>query len=867
MSDFYYLYDPADNLALGQAIHLANTDGGMSYIVPFANKSGHVDASDPASAGLGVIETAIAAGPLHTGGSSDPISNRLTPAQFQGRVSADQWTAIKAMVKASLQQAPPAGWSEASLEAATTTYSVISADGYGKHNELQTHIFTEGAWKDADTSKGEPRGNPFIAFGGVITDEAFVDYSGHFISTPDYIGQSVITPSGSVNLGVLYKPGPFDFISARDNNSRGYGLTIDAGSKQVTLVNFSATSQGFGMTNTAFDDLSFTRGGNQKAIGNALYIHSGNLTLGGDFVIDQLAQVIEGTSLRDGALLIQGADSHVTFDKARVFLGSVRGYESIIAVSKDASLEFKDSTVYGFSSSDSSAPLLPGYGLDWGGFSDVTWGSAAIGHMISASNGGSVTFNGSTLLREESWNPTGIHGTATLGMGINVNWTDNDFKDISKGDLFVGTKGKLEIINSKVLGTIATKETSGSLTLRDSVVAGTAVGSLTGTSLVHLNGGTTTIENSLIDSLDAGLHGGGSLSLGKDTHILATATPWKVATTSDAAYAPLTSFAGPSSLQTLQAWADKDNAATGNKAVFTFQGSQSTLATPSSKSLALPVLLSEATPPQILGSGAIAYALTASFRESVSGFDSADLQTALGSAALAAGWQVTAAPVSRDGGKSWSVSIQSPVSFSAPLPLQLAAGAASATLISGLSSEASNSFNLAPIPSGSTGSSSGGTGGGGTGGGGTGGGGSNLRPPTATRQHDVLIGSSAGDTFLFPDFRTGVPVRGLRVDRILNYNPNDRIDIRGVDEQVMDAPRGSHQISTLAGVAENLSVPAIARAIGPGLKPNHAALLRVHGYSGSFLVVNNGERAFRADDMLVHLEGFSPAGGSSLSLI
>ena len=52
MSDFYYLYDPADNLALGQAIHLANTDGGMSYIVPFAVKTGTVDPSNPASAGL-----------------------------------------------------------------------------------------------------------------------------------------------------------------------------------------------------------------------------------------------------------------------------------------------------------------------------------------------------------------------------------------------------------------------------------------------------------------------------------------------------------------------------------------------------------------------------------------------------------------------------------------------------------------------------------------------------------------------------------------------------------------------------------------------------------------------------------------------
>jgi hypothetical protein len=245
MDDFYYLYDPADNLALGQAIHLANTDGGMSYIVPFAIKSGVVDHGDFASAGLGVIETAIAAGPLN-GGSNDPVSNRLTPTQFKGKVSADQWTAIKAMVKASINQSPPAGWNEASLEAGTTTYSVISADAYNKPNELHTHIFTAGAWQDADTSKEAPRGNPLIALGGVITEEVFVDYSGHFVSTPNYIGESVLTPSGAINLGTLYNPGSLDTVIGKDIDSRIYGLTVDAGSNQVTLVNFSVTSQGLG---------------------------------------------------------------------------------------------------------------------------------------------------------------------------------------------------------------------------------------------------------------------------------------------------------------------------------------------------------------------------------------------------------------------------------------------------------------------------------------------------------------------------------------------------------------------------------------------------------------------------------------------
>lgn len=702
MADFYYLYDPADNLALGQAIHLANTDGGMSYIVPFANKSGHVDATDPASAGLGVIETAIAAGPLHPGGSSDPISNRLTPTQFQGLVSSDQWTAIKAMVKASLQQAPPAGWSEASMEAAGTTYSVISADGYSK---LRTDVFTGGAWKDADTSDkaAQLRGNPFIAFGGVVTAQAFIDYSGHFIPTATQIGNETISPTGVNNAGSIYKVPEGYFQVGDDDGSPVYGLTIDAGADNVTLVNFSATSQGLGRRKTAFDDLGFTTSGGAKALGIALYVHSGNLSLGGDFVIDQFTQVVDGTVPKPAAFQISGASSHVTFDKARLYLGSVRGYESIIGVDRSASLVIKDSTIYGFSSSNSNAPLIPGQGLDWAGFSQADTGSAAIDHLISAESGGSLTLNGSTLLREDYWQATGAYATTATNMGKNVNWTDNDYKDISSGDLNVGGQGKLEIINSKILGTITTQNNSNSLHLKDSVVGGSAVGTLFGGSMVQLNGGVTTIENSLVDSLDSRILDFGSFCLSKDTHVLASATPWKVATTSDPAYSALASFAGPSSLQTLQAWADKENAATGNKAVFQFQGPQATVATPSGKSQLLEVLVTEAGPAQILGSGAIRYALMASFQQPVSGFDLTDLQAAIGTVGQAAGWQVPAPPVSRDGGKTWSFSIQSPVSHDTSLTLQLAAGAASSTLISGLTSEASNPFNLQPVASGAGG--------------------------------------------------------------------------------------------------------------------------------------------------------------------
>ncbi|MCS5692292.1 hypothetical protein NZK33_09885 [Cyanobium sp. FGCU-6] len=105
-----YLDDPADNLAQGQVIHQARTNGTSSYVVPFANKPGAADPNDPACAGLGLIETAIATEPLHVGGSRDPISNRPTLSELQRLVIPDQWAAITIviMIKASIKLARPA---------------------------------------------------------------------------------------------------------------------------------------------------------------------------------------------------------------------------------------------------------------------------------------------------------------------------------------------------------------------------------------------------------------------------------------------------------------------------------------------------------------------------------------------------------------------------------------------------------------------------------------------------------------------------------------------------------------------------------------------------------------------------------------
>ena len=703
MADFYYLYDPADNLALGQAIHLANIDGGMSYIVPFANKTGHVDPSDLASAGLGVIETAIAAGPLHAGGSNDPVSNRLTPAQFQGKVSTAQWDAIKAMVKASINQAPPAGWTEASLEAADSTYSVISADAYNKANELKTHVFTNGVWEDADTSKS-PRGNPRIAFGGKVTDAAFIDYTGHHIPSAAYIGESYVSSSGLVNHGFLYdERKPSDIVFASDNGSPAYGLAIDAGAgKSVTLVNFSATSQVLGRAGVyATDDLGFTSGGN-KADRQALRIASGDVTIAGQFVIDQFGQVVGGTLPYTAAVEVQGSQAHVTFDRASAFLGSVRGYESIISVGGGASLQFKGGTIYGFTSSNSDAPLIFGGGLDWADFS-THGGSAAIDHLISARDGGHLKLEDTLFLREDSRNPSGAYAQTASNMGQIARWDDNDYKDVSfGGDLGIQGSGVLEIVNSRVLGSIATDSLGGTLRIKNSVVAGSPVGEMQGQSLVQIHSGNVAIENSLIDSLDVRLQGSGSLAVTKDTHILATTTPWKVASTTDPAYGALPTFAGASSTQLLKAWADNDSGAAA-KVTFEYVGPTGTVLTPSAVSRVLAVLLSEAALPKVLSSGETVYSLVARFDDVVSGFDAADVQAALGTAAVAAGWQVTAAPVSRDGGRSWSFQVQSPVSFAAPLSIQLAAGAAQASLVTGLSSSASNSFSLAPVAGGAAG--------------------------------------------------------------------------------------------------------------------------------------------------------------------
>ena len=721
MADFYYLYDPADNLALAQSIHLANTDGGMSYIIPYANKSGVVDTNDPASYGTWTIESYIDSDPANgqltnPRASRDPISNRLSPGEFAGEIGQTNWNAIKEMVKTSITQASPAGWSEASLEAADTTYSVIGDIAYP---ELQTQLWDQGSWHSADTS-AQARGNPAVAYGGKITTALFVDLSGHYLSTPDVTGEKVISPSGLVNSGTLYKPRSGEVVTATDKNSRTHGLAIDASNEHVTIANFSVTSQGFGTTAGTNDAVRFAYPG-VTAAGTPLSVISGNVTITGDVVIDQVVQVTDGTIPYRAPFAISGPNSHVTIDKARIFLGSVRGYESMIGVSSNATLELKDSTVYGFSSSNSNAPLQYGGGLDWADF-ELATGSATIAHLLSADNGGSVKLNGTAFQREDARMATGDYSEIAASMGIHTTWEANDYKNSSYGDLFLGSNGSLEIINSSVIGSIVSNGLANSLLVKDSVVAGAPVGRLTGGSLVQLGGGNIAIENSLIDSLDATLLPAGNLSLDKTSHVLATSSPWIVPTTKDPTYSSLPSFANTSTQQLLQAWGDNDSGAA-SKVTFQYQGPTGVTQNPAGISLTLSAQLREESAPQY-GISGTTFFLSARFQEPVTGFDATDLENALGASAISAGWKVVTAPITRDGGKNWSFQLLSPASFASPVPLQLAAGAANANLVTGLASDASNTFTLSPV---GTGSGGGGSGGGSSSGGS---GGASAQPPS-----------------------------------------------------------------------------------------------------------------------------------------
>ncbi len=186
MASHYYIYNPADNLALAQAILLANSDSGMSYIIPYEEKSN----KSPAQNGLTILETIDKAlGAITQRNNADLAS-----------IPNFDFAPVKEMIKRSVQQAPPAGWSAADLDDLASVFTVLSVRSTPN---LATDLFEGGAWRDADTSGGG-RGNPYVAYGGKITDGVFVDFAGHFNETPITVGEQVVFPSGEFNTGTLY---------------------------------------------------------------------------------------------------------------------------------------------------------------------------------------------------------------------------------------------------------------------------------------------------------------------------------------------------------------------------------------------------------------------------------------------------------------------------------------------------------------------------------------------------------------------------------------------------------------------------------------------------------------------------------------
>ena len=684
MSSNYYLYNPADNLALAQAILLANSDNGMSYVIPYEEK-GNGTPAQPLGAILYAIERFdLQAGGQITNRSGADLNKILTPGFVDH---------VKEMVKRSVQQAPPTGWQEADVDDPASQFTVLSVRGTPN---LSTSLFENGIWRDADTSQ-TPRGNPNVAYGGTITDAVFVDFAGHFNQTPRVIGEQRISRGGKINSGTLYEHSPGDLPVAEDYGNPYSGLAIDATGKDVTLVNFSVTSQGFGRERGALDDLAFR----SFAAGVPLQVRNGDVTLSGDVVIDQVTQVVSGAALFDGAIDVSGSDAKATFDNAHIYLGAVRGYESLIHADNDASLQFTDSTVYGFASSNSTAPNLPSPGLLWADFESKD--AVGIQHLVSVDQGASLGFSNTTLLREEPWSPQGAEEQILNAKGKIGNWDGNDYDNISEGEIAVGSGSDLTIEDSTILGSIVVRASAGNVSVKDSQIAGKPVGDLSG-SLVQLDGGNITIDNTLIDSLDVngGAGGNGTLALGSDVHVLSTNTPDGVPVTTRSDYTGLGSFAAPSQSTQLSAWADKDTSAANPsggsrepaKVNFQFFGPQSTSKTAANLSRELTSFISEPSPPTVDASGARIHTVRLSFSEPVIGLDRSDLEQALGSAARADGWQVTAAPLSRDGGSTWTATIQAPATSGSNQPIQLLAGAASSTFSSTLPSLASNTLTL-----------------------------------------------------------------------------------------------------------------------------------------------------------------------------
>lgn len=167
---------------------------------------------------------------------------------------------------------------------------------------------------------------------------------------------------------------------------------------------------------------------------------------------------------------------------------------------------------------------------------------------------------------------------------------------------------------------------------------------------------------------------------------------------------------------------------------------------------------------------------------------------------------------------------------------------------------------------GSSGGGSTGGGGGGSTGGGNGGSTGGDSIIKATLKADRLIGTNKPDTFLFPNIRTGTNPKTSKNDKIIGYQSDDIIKIKGFKEHVIGEGSKRRKIFNSYGTVRNLSKKAINELLGYNFKPRDAAVFQVQGIRGSFLAVNKRGVGFNKNDMLVHFVDFVPSSDSPLTL-
>lgn len=114
-------------------------------------------------------------------------------------------------------------------------------------------------------------------------------------------GQRFIYPNLLVNQGRFgNNPSGSSISNAQSNEASNRGLKINAPGQPVTLINYSVTSQAFGIDRDPYSVDGILDGSTSKTkvagAGEALEIRAGDVTLGGSLSFDQLIQ----TALREG---------------------------------------------------------------------------------------------------------------------------------------------------------------------------------------------------------------------------------------------------------------------------------------------------------------------------------------------------------------------------------------------------------------------------------------------------------------------------------------------------------------------------------------------------------------------------------------